>query len=191
MNNELELVILAGSAGSFTIIMNIVKGLPVSFDFPILIIIHRNYSFKYNIDDILAERSNLLIREIRDKEEILNGVAYLAPPNYHVLIEKEKIFSLDISEKVLHSRPSIDVSFESAAEIFKDKILAVLFSGASADGAEGLLTIKNAGGITIVQDPEEASFKIMPNAAISINAHQEVLTIEQIIKKLEQLKRND
>lgn len=191
MTNDIEFIILAGSAGSFTIIIDIVKSLPVYFSYPILIVIHRNYSFKYNIDEILTERSNLLIREISDKEKILDGVVYLAPPNYHVLIEREKIFSLDLSEKLWYSRPSIDIAFESATDIFKDKILAVLFSGASKDGAEGLLKIKEEGGRTIVQDPDEAGYKTMPMAAINIDAHTEILNINQIKQVLAQLKRNE
>lgn len=185
--NEVEFIVLAGSAGSFNIILDLVKNLPVNFGIPILVVIHRSYDLNYSFDEVVTEKSNLLIREITDKEEILDGVVYLAPPNYHVLIEANGVFSLDFSEKVLFSRPSIDVSLESAAEIYKNKLLAVLFSGASEDGAAGLLKIKNLGGITIVQDPTEASYKTMPNAAIANGAYKEILNVTQIKRVLEQL----
>ncbi len=180
MSNDLELVIMAGSAGAFKPILDMVRSLPSNFSLPILIVLHRRRVVQQSIDTWLSEKSNIPIIEISDKEDIKPGIAYLCPPDYHVLIEKEKIFSLDKSELILYSRPSIDVALESAAQIFKNKVLAILLSGANRDGADGLLAIKEARGTTIVQDPKEAEFRAMPEAALALNAANLVLKLKEI-----------
>lgn len=190
MSKELELVIMAGSAGAFKPVLDLVRSLPSNFSLPILIVLHRRLVVEHRIDGWLSEKSNVPIVEISDKEDIKPGIAYLCPPDYHVLIEKEKIFSLDKSEPVLYSRPSIDVVMESAAEIFKNKVLAILLSGANRDGANGLLAIKNAQGKTIVQDPQEAEFIAMPEAALALNAANLVLKLKEIKEYLLTLNRS-
>ncbi|MGE8377765.1 MAG: chemotaxis protein CheB, partial [Sphingobacterium sp.] len=109
------------------------------------------------------------------------------PAGYHLLIEPDYSFSLDISEPVQYSRPSIDVTFESAAEVYKENCTAILFSGANQDGAEGLLMIKKYGGSTFVQDPLDAEVPIMPKAAIELNAQDKILTIAEIKDYIMQL----
>lgn len=187
---EIQLIVIGGSAGAFLSILDIVKSLPQEFKFPILIVLHRKYSTQYDLDKLLSRQWNVKIKEITDKEKIEPGVAYLSPPDYHVLIEKEGIFALDNSEAVWYSRPSIDIAFESAVDVYEDKILAILLSGANRDGADGLLTIKEAGGITIVQDLEEAKFQAMPSAALEQQAQTYILNIEQIKKYLFTLNSN-
>ena len=123
--------------------------------------------------------------EVGDKDKIENNTIYIAPANYHTLIESETQFSLDVSESVWYSKPSIDVTFESAADVFKNNCTAILLSGANQDGANGLLKLRQAGSLTIVQDPAEAEMDDMPNAALHINAADYILNTNEIFQLLQ------
>ena len=109
----------------------------------------------------------MMVKEVEEKEEMLPATIYIAPPNYHLLIENDHTFSLDASEKVNFSRPSIDVTFESAAEVFKENIVCLLLSGANSDGSAGLKIVKEFGGAALVQDPDSAVVSFMPESAIA------------------------
>ena len=178
--NKPELIILGGSAGSFQVIFGIIKKLPANFDVPILVVIHRGKDKNTHIEEVIAHQSRVKVQEVKDKENIINGVVYLAPADYHVLIEPEKIFSLDNSEPVLFSRPSIDVSMKSAAEVYNKNLLAVLFSGANSDGASGIGIIKNRGGQIFVQHPKDAEVDTMPLAAIQKNPEIKIMHTTEI-----------
>jgi len=128
--------------------------------------------------------SRLPVKEISDKQKIEQGIVYLAPANYHVLIEKNGIFGLDVSDAVWFSKPSIDVTFESAADAFADRCTSILLSGANVDGAAGLLKLRQAGSLTIAQDPREAELPEMPQAAVEQNAADYILNAEEIMKLL-------
>ena len=145
---------------------------------------HRKKNFMSELEILFAQNSHLVIKEISDKDKIVSNTVFIAPANYHTLIEKGKYFSLDVSEAVWYSRPSIDMTFESAAEIYGEHCTAVLFSGANQDGAAGLLKLKDAGSLTIVQDPEDAEMPEMPLAAININAQGYVLKADEIFEIL-------
>ena len=175
-----SLIILAGSAGAFHVIYELVKKLPAFYPIPVLVIMHRGKNQDNNLEDLWNNASKILVKEITDKDEIKGGIVYLCPSDYHLFIEKEKVFSLDVSEPVFYSRPSIDLTIKSAAEVYKNKLLAILFSGANQDGALGLFTVKNLGGETIVQDPNEAEVNTMPLAAITINAVNQTLKTKEI-----------
>jgi two-component system chemotaxis response regulator CheB len=133
---------------------------------------------------MFAESSSLPLKEISDKDKINKNTIYIAPANYHTLIEKEGYFGLDVSEAVWFSKPSIDVTFDSAADVYGERCTAILFSGANRDGAQGMLKLKNAGSLTIVQDPSEAEMPEMPEAAININAADYVLGTNEIFELL-------
>jgi len=133
---------------------------------------------------IFRKISRLPVNEISDKQKITPGTVYLAPSNYHVLIEKKGCFGLDVSDAVWFSKPSIDVTFESAADTFAGTCTAILLSGANVDGAAGLLKLKQAGSLTIVQDPEDAEMPEMPRAAVEQDAADYILNTEEIIKLL-------
>ena len=180
-----EILLLGGSAGSFKLIFNIIKNFEVDLDKSVIIVIHRKKNFFSDIEKLFSENSRIPFKEITDKDKITKNTIYIAPANYHALIEKEKTFSLDVSEAVWFSRPSIDVTFESAAEIYRDKCTAILFSGANEDGAEGLLKLRNYGSLTIVQDPQEAEMPQMPLAAIQMKAADYVLSVKDIATLLE------
>jgi two-component system chemotaxis response regulator CheB len=145
---------------------------------------HRKKNFVSAIEKLFAENSLMQLQEISDKDKIYSNRIYIAPANYHVLIEQDKYFSLDVSEAVWYSKPSIDITFESAAEIYKDVCTAILLSGANQDGALGLLRLKNAGSLTIVQNPDDAEMPEMPKMALNINAANYVLRTDEIFDLL-------
>jgi two-component system, chemotaxis family, protein-glutamate methylesterase/glutaminase len=180
-----EILLLGGSAGSFNIIFRIIRGLDPNINKAVILIIHRKKNFFSEVEKLFAENSRMFLRKITDKEEIRPNTVYIAPANYHTLIEKEKCFSLDVSESVWYSRPSIDVTFECAADVYKDRCTAILFSGANQDGAEGLLSLRNCGALTIVQNPGDAEMPQMPNAAIDIAAAEYILHTSEILELLQ------
>jgi len=150
----------------------------------VIIIIHRKKNFLSEIEKLFAEHSRLQLKEVSDKDKIKKNTIFIAPANYHTLIEKEGYFGLDVSDALWYSRPSIDVTFESAADSYKGRCTAILFSGANQDGAEGLLKLKDAGSLTIVQHPDDAEMPEMPNMAININAACLVLRTSEIFELL-------
>jgi two-component system chemotaxis response regulator CheB len=147
-------------------------------------VIHRKKNFTSEIEKLFADNSRIPLKEISDKDKILNNTIYIAPANYHTLIESYGFFALDVSEAIWYSKPSIDVTFESAAEVYKNKCVAVLFSGANQDGALGMLKLKQAGSLTIAQNPLDAEMPEMPATAININATDYVLSTEEIFELL-------
>ena len=177
-----ELLLLGGSAGSFKTIYNAVKVFPANLDKAVLIVIHRKKNFFSEIEKLFADNSRMLLREVSDKDAIHINTIYIAPANYHTLVEKDKSFSLDVSDAVWYSKPSIDVAFDSVSDIYCEKCTAVLFSGANADGAAGLLKVRNNGGLTIVQDPAEAEMAEMPQAAVDIAAAEYILNAKDILE---------
>ncbi len=181
-----DLLLLGGSAGSFKHIYNSVKIFPANLNKTVIIIIHRKKNFFSEIEKLFAESSRMLMREVSDKDKLNNNTIYIAPANYHTLIEKDKSFSLDVSDAVWYSKPSIDVTFESVSEVYKERCTAVLFSGANADGAEGLLKLRDKGALTIVQDPEEAEMSEMPQAAINMDAAEYILKTQDIFELFQQ-----
>jgi two-component system chemotaxis response regulator CheB len=182
---QTKVLLLGGSAGSFKLLFKLVKLLPHDLNKTVIIVIHRKKNFFSEIEKLFAENSRMLLREISDKEPIGGNTIYIAPPNYHTLIEKNGYFSLDVSDAVWYSKPSIDVTFESAAEVYKQNCTAILFSGANQDGAEGLLKLRDSGALTIVQNPDDAEMDEMPRAAINLNAAEYILSTNEILKLIE------
>ena len=182
--SSLKMIMIGGSAGSLEIILNIVSELPINTGFCCVIIIHRKPSSESILQDLFSSKTPLPVKEVEDKEVIVPGTIYLAPPDYHLLFENTTTFSLDASEKVHFSRPSIDVSFESAAQVFPASTIGILLSGANADGAKGLQKIETAGSVIIVQDPNTADVSYMPDQALKIVQHPVVLPGDEIGKYL-------
>jgi two-component system chemotaxis response regulator CheB len=179
-----EILLLGGSAGSFKLVFQIVKLLSPNLNKAVIIVIHRKKNHFSELERLFAENSRILMREIADKDILNKNTIYIAPANYHTLIEKEGTFSLDVSEAVWFSKPSIDVTFESVAEVYQDRCIAILLSGANQDGAEGLLKLRNSGATTIAQHPEDAEMDEMPQAAINIGAAEYILRTEEIFSLL-------
>jgi two-component system chemotaxis response regulator CheB len=175
-----RVVAIGGSAGSLEAILQIVPKLPVNSGACFVIVIHRKYDPDSPLTDILSKYTTLAVKEVEDKEALLPDTIYIAPADYHLLIEDENMFSLDSSEKVQYSRPSIDVTFESVADVFGISVVGVLLSGANADGAEGLKHIRERGGYAIVQSPQSAEIGFMPQQAIDLNAVDKIVDVGAI-----------
>ena len=167
--------------------LKIIPGLSPGFTTPLVIVVHQSRSSRSSLSHVLQSRTKLIVREPEDKEKILPGYIYVAPPDYHLLIESDNAFSYAFSELVNYSRPSIDVLFETAADVYGAKSVGVLITGANADGALGIKHIKAKGGLAIVQDPATADSPVMPKAAISMSKVDFVLPIEEIVQKLNTL----
>lgn len=178
-SGKTEVVVIGGSSGSIPVIKGIIEALPADFAIPIVVIIHRLKNVESTLKAILSDTRE--IREPEDKEPILKGNIYLAPQNYHLLMEADHTFSMDYSELVNYSRPSIDVSFMSLADIYNSGVLGIVLTGANNDGAQGLKQILANGGRGIVQDPTTAEYPLMPQEAIKINPGAEIQTPENIV----------
>lgn len=161
-----KILLIGGSAGSLQVILSVLAALGKEYPMPVLVVLHRNNVFESSLEDVLSSRTQLVIKEIEEKEPILPGVVYLCPADYHVLVERDHTFSLDYSERVNFSRPSIDVTMRSAADVYGKGVVALLLSGGNADGSEGLWHVHEKGGFTIVQDPGTAEVPYMPQQAL-------------------------
>lgn len=180
----MQLIIIGGSAGSFNLILSILKELDKEMNTPIVIVLHRLKSSKTVLEDYLQTQSHYIVKEAEDKEFIKAGYIYTAPSDYHLLLEENLSFSLDTSEEINFSRPSIDVSFESFSYVLKKNCCGILLSGSNEDGAIGLKIIAENGGETIVQDCNEAEYASMPRAAMELYKNHTVFTLKDIIKKM-------
>jgi two-component system chemotaxis response regulator CheB len=130
----------------------------------------------YHLDNI----SQVKVKEVDEKEKIVPGHVYTAPPNYHVLVEEDETFSLSVEDRVNFARPSVDVLFESAAEVYGPRLIGVILTGANNDGSRGLKRIKEKGGLAIVQNPSTAEVDGMPGAAVSTTKVDHILELEEI-----------
>lgn len=173
-------LIIGGSAGSLDVLFKVLPAISTAITFPIIIVVHRKQGTDSLLSNLLATKTLLKVKEVEEKEKVLPGSVYIVPSDYHSLIEKDETFSLDYSEKVNYSRPSIDVTFQSAAEVYQDKLVCLLLSGSNADGVNGLITVKRFGGTTIVQDPRTAQVDYMPAQAILRAKIDEVLPIDEM-----------
>ncbi|RED22569.1 CheB methylesterase [Flavobacterium cutihirudinis] len=176
-----KVVIIGGSAGSLNALMQILPELIKLNDFALVIVLHRKSTDDQTLEDLITLKSNIKVKAIEDKLPLLPGFIYIAPSNYHLLFEKEEILALDTSEKINYSRPSIDVSFESAAEVYGSSLIGILLSGSNTDGTEGLKAIKAAGGTIAVQNPLSAEMPFMPNNAILYSDPDLILNIQEIL----------
>lgn len=182
MKNNCNIIAIGGSAGSLDVILKVLPNLKQKIKFAIVIVLHRKKTSDTTLLDLLTSKTHLPVREVEDKDVVTAGTIFIAPPDYHLLAESNNTFSLDYSEKINYSRPSIDPTFETVADVYKKNALAILLSGANADGVNGLKAIKNKGGVVIVQNPDTAEVSYMPEQAILNVDVNYVLTVEQIIE---------
>ena len=174
-------VMIGGSAGSFQVVTKILSSLPKDYPLPVFLCLHRLKHVRSGFVEALSIKAQLPVIEPNDKDHIKAGRIYLAPANYHMYIELGNKISLSTEEPVNHSRPSIDLSFISAAYSYKAKLVGIILSGANKDGAYGLKKVKDSGGLTIVQDPKECQVKTMTTASMKLTTVDHVLTTNQII----------
>jgi two-component system chemotaxis response regulator CheB len=175
-----RVLIIGGSAGSLEVLLKILPRLTAIPSFAIVIVMHRRSGEDTTLEELISHKTIIPVQEVEDKVLLQPGTVYIAPSDYHLLFEKNQELSLDISEKVNYSRPSIDVSFESAAAVYGTSLVAVLLSGANADGTAGLKAVKEAGGTVIVQDPATAEVPYMPGSAIANVSVNRVVGISQL-----------
>lgn len=177
-----KVVIIGGSAGSLNALMQILPEIDKLNDFALVIVLHRKSTDDQTLEDLIAFKASVAVKPLEDKVPLKSGFIYVAPSNYHLLFEKNETLSLDTSEKVNYSRPSIDVSFESAAEVYGESLVGILLSGSNTDGTYGLKAIKASGGAIVVQNPESADMPFMPNNAIQNTTPDFVLNNEELLQ---------
>jgi len=177
-----KVVIIGGSAGSLNALMQILPDLSQLNGFAVVIVLHRKSTDDQTLEELIALKSSITVKIVEDKVPLVPGCIYVAPSNYHLLFEKNDTLSLDISEKINYSRPSIDVSFESASEIYGEALVGILLSGSNTDGTYGLKAIKAAGGTIVVQNPTVAEMPFMPHNAILNTNPDFVLDNQQILE---------
>jgi two-component system, chemotaxis family, protein-glutamate methylesterase/glutaminase len=175
-----KLIVIGGSAGSLEVLLTVLPNLENIGALAIVIVLHRRNSDDNVLEELLRMKSGLQIKEIEDKTSLKPNRIHVAPADYHLLFEKDQTLSLDISEKVNYSRPSIDIAFESAADAFGENVVGILLSGANSDGTEGLIAIQKNGGIIVIQSPETADVPYMPAHAIDRVAANHVLNPGQM-----------
>lgn len=157
---------IGGSAGSLEVILKILPKLTDQTNLAIVIVLHRKNSNDSPLTSLLSVKTSWDVQEVEEKQKIVPHTIYIAPADYHLLVESNHTFSLDFSEKIHYSRPSIDVTFDSASDVYKDQLACILVSGANDDGADGLKHAKEKGSIIIIQDPQSAEVSFMPQHAI-------------------------
>ncbi|WKN44316.1 chemotaxis protein CheB [Tunicatimonas pelagia] len=187
VNSKYKAVLVGGSAGSFQGVTRILSSVPKDFSLPIIMCLHRLKHVRHGFEEALSIKSAKPVTEPHDKESIKKGGVYLAPSNYHMAVELGNTFSLSTEGAINNSRPAIDVTLDTASYAYREKVVGILLSGANKDGAMGMKKIKDRGGLTIVQDPQECMIDTMPTAAMSLTAIDYVLGIDQIIEFLLEL----
>jgi two-component system, chemotaxis family, protein-glutamate methylesterase/glutaminase len=175
-----EAVAIGVSSGGMEALSTLLPLLAPSFPMAVMVVQHQHP----HADDFLAryldERCQISVRQADEKDPILPGQIYLAPANYHLLVETDRTFALAVFERVNYARPAIDVLFETAAEVYRQALIGIVLTGANDDGSQGLKTIKDYGGLTIVQDPATAETDAMPRAALEATPVDYVLPLPEI-----------
>ena len=179
-NQKYKAIVVGASAGGLYAISYIVEKLPQRYPLPIIVVQHRAKDQKDLLEEVLQSKSRIRIKQADEKESIESNIVYIAPPDYHLLIEKDETFSLSSDVPVHFSRPSINVLFETAAKVFTNTLIGIILTGASSDGAAGIVAVKNHGGLTIAQDPVEAQFPFMPTASIETKEVQHIWILPEI-----------
>lgn len=188
-HEEVRLVVIGGSWGGVDAVVRILATVPGPLLVPVLLVLHRARSSEAALlERVITRDCGHPARELGDKDALTAGIVCIAPPDYHVLVEGGSV-SLSVDDPVNHSRPSVDLAFETAAEVFAEGLVAVLVSGLGNDGARGIAAVRARGGRTLVQDPAEAERADMPLAAIAMGGVDEVATLAGIGTRLGELMR--
>lgn len=192
LNNNYKAVVIGGSAGSFQGVVKILSQLPKGFPLPIIMCLHRLKHVRNGFVEALSIKSVVQVTEPNDKENIKKGSVYLAPANYHMSVELGNYFALSTEEMINNSRPAIDITLGTCAFVYREKLIGILLSGANRDGAIGMKSIREKGGLTIVQEPTECMIDTMPKAALAATPIDHIMKTDQIIdffKELDKLYR--
>lgn len=180
MKTPCELIVIGGSSGSIEVLLKLLPSLKAPLSLAIILVLHRKNSVESTMTELFSGRTSIPVKEVEDKDAVEPGTIYIAPADYHLLVEREREFSLDSSEKINFSRPSLDVTFESAAEVYGPSLVGIILSGANADGTNGLRAVKRAGGLTIAQNPATAQVAYMPEQAILHNTIDYIFDVSEL-----------
>jgi two-component system chemotaxis response regulator CheB len=184
---RIDAVVIGASAGGIEALSVLLPALPAGLRPPVFIVLHLPRDRPSVLVEIFTPKCAVPIREAQDKEAVMPGTVYFAPSNYHLLVDDGPQLALSADDPVHHSRPSIDVLFESAMEIYNDRLLGIILSGANEDGASGLAAIHDAGGITVVQSPQTARAPHMVLSALKLRQADCVLALDEIAGMLRTL----
>ncbi|MEB0040592.1 MULTISPECIES: chemotaxis protein CheB [unclassified Pseudomonas] len=184
-----DAIVIGASAGGVEALLRIFSPLAPGFRLPIIVVLHLPEERRSRLASVFQQHLGMRVKEVADKELINPGTLYFAAPGYHVSVESDLSLSLSLEDRVHHSRPSIDILFESAADAFGRRLAGVLLTGANADGARGLAHIKQEGGFTVVQDPKTAQASIMPESALALSVPDRILALSDIGQLLVELER--
>ena len=176
-----DLVVVGTSWGGLAALRTLVAGLPASFQMAVTLVQHRHKDSDHLLRTLLQERSALEVCEVEDKMPLEHGKIYVAPPDYHTLVEPGH-FSLSTEAPVRYSRPSIDVTFLSAADSYAHRTVGIVLTGANGDGSEGLRRISDRGGLALVQDPATAESPLMPTSAVKAVPRARVMSLAEMVK---------
>ncbi|QFY43860.1 chemotaxis protein CheB [Candidatus Methylospira mobilis] len=179
-----EAIAIGCSAGGLDALCVVLQALPPECASAVIIVAHTAPDGNHLLPALLARRCRFPVSVAYEREPVLSGHVYVAPPNYHLLIEADRSFALSVDERVCFVRPSIDVLFYSAADAYREKLAGIVLTGANSDGALGLEAVKKAGGYTLVQDPRGAYADTMPKAAIATGAADKVLPLDALATEL-------
>lgn len=180
----MEAVVIGASAGGVSALMQILPGLPRSYRLPIIVVLHVKSGRQNQLVEVFQQKLVIPVREAGDKDDVNPGTLYFAPAGYHLLLESDRSFSLSCDAPLHFVRPAIDITMETAADVYGANLVGVLLTGANDDGAAGIAAIGKAGGLTVVQDPDEAEVNVMPQEAINIGPPDLILPLEQIRRLL-------
>jgi len=186
---DFKAVVIGGSAGSFQVVVKILQSLPKNFNYPVFLCLHRLKHVRSGFVEALSIKSNIPVIEPYDKAHIKSGIAYLAPSNYHMYIELATQIALSTEEPVNHSRPSIDLTYYSTAQAYRQRLVGIVLSGANRDGALGMKKIADLGGLTIVQDPDECEVRTMTQGTLDVTKVDHVMKTDQIIQFLKSINK--
>ncbi|KAF1053864.1 MAG: Chemotaxis response regulator protein-glutamate methylesterase [Stenotrophomonas maltophilia] len=180
LRRDIQAVVIGASAGGVEALFQLLDELPANYSLPLVVVLHLPESRESLLVDLFDRRLRLPVREAQDKAPVQPGTLYFASAGYHLSIEQDRSFALSREAPRHFSRPSIDILFESAADTYREHLAGVLLTGANEDGAAGLARIHAGGGLSIVQDPAEASIATMPQAAIDLHRADYILPLREI-----------
>jgi two-component system chemotaxis response regulator CheB len=185
--SRIDAVAIGTSAGGFEALSVVLPALPRDMRASVFVVLHIPRDRPSLLVELFQPKCRVRVFEATDKAPVEPGAVYFAPPDYHLLIDQGPALALSADELVNFSRPSIDVLFESAADVYKNRLLGIILTGASHDGAAGLEAVAKAGGLTIVQDPETAEARVMADAAVRLRAPDFTLSLSAIAQLLRTL----
>lgn len=184
---RIDAIVIGTSAGGVEALSLLLPALPKGLRAPVFIVVHMPRERPSRLASIFELKCPLPVREAQDKEPVEPGTVYLAPPDYHLLLDQGPRLALSTDEPVNYSRPAIDVLFESAADLYRERLLGMILTGGNQDGAAGLAAVQRGGGVTVVQEPQSAQVALMPASALQRIVPDHVLPLEGIADLLRRL----